>query len=274
VQYDARNVALAGFLRDRRGRVEPKQVGLVGGERRRVAGLRREEVAQLAGLSVDYYARLEQGRQRTASAQALRAVGRALCLTDDERRHLFTLAGVSDDPAPEALDEAAEHRVRGLVAAFGDTPALVVGPFVDIVHANPAASFLFTDFAALPAPQRNGLYWLLFADEARSLYGEGWRGEVEELVGMMRLDAGNDPRSERLRALVSELSEHSPLFRQLWKDQTVSSWHLHRKTLTHPAFGAMGFTNEFITAHSVQQVGIVLMVPDDPERFAAAMPRA
>lgn len=273
VQYDSRNDALAAFLKDRRGRVDPKQVGLVEGDRRRVAGLRREEVAQLAGVSVDYYARLEQGRQRTASAQVLRAVGRALCLTDDERRHLFTLAGVSDDTALGAMDDVAERRLRGLLAAFGDTPAMVVGRFVDIVYSNHAASFLYTDFAALPESHRNGLRWMLFADEAKSLYGEGWQDEVEELVGMLRLDAGNDPHSERLRMLVSELNGHSALFRQLWQDQTVSTWHLHRKTLNHPAFGAMGFTNEFITAHTAPQVGIVIMVPDDPERFAAAMRR-
>jgi transcriptional regulator with XRE-family HTH domain len=261
---------LAAFLRDRRARVEPAQVGLVGGGRRRVPGLRREEVAQLARLSVDYYARLEQGRQRTASAQVLRAVAGALCLTEDERRHLFVLARVPDDSPPVA-DAGGEPSVRGFVAALGDIPALVVGPYVDIVHANPAATLLFTDFAALPPAERNGLRWMLLEETARARYGDAWESSAGELVGMLRLDSGRLPGTDRLRALVADLTARSPLFRRLWRDQAVSAWNHHLKTLRHPAFGEMSFTNEFVTLRSAPQLTVVTVIPAEPERFREAL---
>ncbi|MEV6850499.1 helix-turn-helix transcriptional regulator [Actinoplanes sp. NPDC051411] len=258
---------LAVFLRDRRSRVEPERVGLVGGDRRRVPGLRREEVAQLARLSVDYYARLEQGRQRTASAQVLRAVATALCLTEDERRHLFVLARVPDDTPPPDPAVATEPGVRRFVDALGDTPALVVGRYVDIVYANPAAAFLFTDFAALPPAERNGLRWMLLDETARDRYGDSWAESAEELAGMLRQDAGRYPGGDRLRALVDELTGLSPLFRRLWRDQAVSAWNHHRKTLRHPAFGTMSFTNEFVTPHSAPQLTVVTVIPDNPKLF-------
>lgn len=266
-----RNVALAQFLRDRRARVDPEVVGLRAGPRRRVAGLRREEVAQLADVSVDYYSRLEQGRQPTASPSVLSGVARALRLTDDERRHLFTLARVpGDDAAPVPADTGLE-RVRQLLTVFGDTPVMVFGPFVDIVDANPAAAFLFTDFARLPPPHRNGVRWMLLAPEARDRYREQWESAAGELIGMLRLHAGQHPDSPRLAELIGELGAHSALFRRLWEEQTVSQWAHHHKVLRHPGFGSMAFTNEFVSVDAAPHLHVVVMAPADPTRFTAAL---
>jgi len=269
-----RNDALGAFLRDRRGRVNPSRAGLPVGRRRRVSGLRREEVARLADLSVDYYARLEQGRQHTASPAVLRSVARALFLTEDERRHLFTLAGVPDEAVSAASAEPADDRIGGLLSVLGDTPAMVVGPFVDVVQVNPAAAFLFDDFAARPEVERNGLRWMLLDPRARALYGDAWEGAAGEMVGMVRLDAGHDPRNPRLAELVAELTEHSELFRRLWADQTVSTWQHHRKTLRHPELdGPMDFTNEFLSVHGAPNRTVAVMIPADPQRFRAALNR-
>ncbi|MEV4343570.1 helix-turn-helix transcriptional regulator [Actinoplanes sp. NPDC049596] len=265
-----RNEALGAFLRDRRSRVAPDRVGLPLSHRRRVRGLRREEVAQLAGLSVDYYARLEQGRQPTASTGVLRSVARALCLTDDERRHLFTLAHVADEPAETASD-AGEQQVRDLVALLGPTPAMVVRPLLDVVYANPAAVFVFDDFAAMPPAERNGLRWMLLAARARERYGEAWVGAATELTGLLRLRAGQHPDDPRLAEVTAELTEHSALFRRLWRDQAVSQWRHDRKRLYHPAFGSMEFTNEFLTVQSAPHLSVIVMAPGEPGRFATAM---
>jgi len=266
-----RNEALASFLRDRRGRVEPERVGLPAGRRRRVPGLRREEVARLAGLSVDYYARLEQGRQQTASPGVLGSVARTLRLSDDERQHLFDLAKVADrTPAPTSTD-GGEERVRQLLTALGDTPALALGPFVDIVHANTSAKYLFADFDALPPPHRNGVRWMMLAPRARDLHGDDWADAAAELVGLLRLHAGQNPDSARLTEITDELSALSPLFNQLWREQTVSTWQHREKTLRHPDLGEMSFANEFLTVQSAPQLSVVVMVPADPERFSAAL---
>ncbi|MCX5065887.1 helix-turn-helix transcriptional regulator [Micromonospora lupini] len=266
-----RNEALAAFLRDRRSRVEPRRVGLPGGHRRRVPGLRREEVAQLAGVSVDYYARLEQGRQPTASPGVLSSVARTLCLTDDERRHLFALARVAEQRPVADPGDPVNDRVRQLVAAFGDTPAGVLQPMLDVAYFNAAAAFLYADFATMPARHRNAVRWTMLAPEARERWGAEWAGAAADLVGLLRLHAGQYPGHPRLAEITNELSERSPEFRQLWHDQTVSTWQHHVKTLRHPAFGEMSFTNEFLTLQSAPHLSIVVMAPAEPQRFAAAL---
>ena len=228
-------------------------------------------MAHLAGLSVDYYARLEQGRQQTASPGVLGSVARTLCLSDDERQHLFALAKVADRTPVSTPADAGEGRVRQLLTALGDTPALVIGPFVDIVHANTAATWLFADFDALPTPDRNGVRWMMLASRARDLYGDDWADAAAELVGLLRLHAGQNPDSARLAEITDELSGLSPLFSRLWREQTVSTWQRRQKTLRHPDLGEMSFTNEFLTVHSAPQLSVVVMVPADPERFSAVL---
>jgi len=254
-----RNEALAAFLRDRRSRVEPAVLGLPSDRRRRVSGLRREEVAQHAGLSVDYYARLEQGRQRTASPGVLRSLARTLGLTDDERAHLFALAHATDEPVVSPAGTLGADRVRHLVTLLGDTPAMVVDPLLDVVDANAAAVLLFADFMAMPADRRNALRWMLVAPEARDRYGPGWADGAADLVGMLRLHAGRQPDDPRLAALTAELSAGSEEFRQLWQDQTVSTWRRPEKTLRHPAFGEMSFTNDIVAVQGAPELTLVVM---------------
>lgn len=222
-------------------------------------------------MSVDYYARLEQGRQPTASPGVLSSVARTLCLTDDERRHLFALAHVAEQRPAANPGDPADERVRQMVEAFGDTPAGVLQPMLDVVHFNAAAGFLYADFAAMPAHHRNAVRWTLLAPEARERWGEEWAGAAADLVGLLRLHAGQYPGHPRLAEITTELSERSPEFRQLWQDQTVSTWQHHVKTLRHPAFGVMSFTNEFLTVQSAPHLSIVVMAPAEPQRFAAAL---
>jgi transcriptional regulator with XRE-family HTH domain len=270
----SRNEALASFLRIRRSQLEPQDVGLPAGGRRRVPGLRREEVAQLAQVSQDYYTRLEQGRQATASPSVLDAVARALALTADEQSHLYTLAGVAQAEAnsPAAPPRGTPNaRALRFLDQLGDTPAMLLDAFVDIAATNAAASFLFADFDAMPPGERNGLRWMLIALEARELYGPSWQDAAGELIGMLRLDAGRAPRHPRLVELVAELYEESDLFRKLWEEQKVSTWLHETKVLRHRHFGAMEFFNEMITLHCVPDQTMVVMIPADPAAFRAAL---
>jgi transcriptional regulator with XRE-family HTH domain len=265
------NIALGEFLRTRRAQVEPYEVGLPGADRRRVPGLRREELAQLAGVSLDYYARLEQGRQSTASPSVLDAMARALRLTADERSHLYDLAGVADPAAATAPARTVDRIAQRFIDLLGDTPVILHGPFDEIISVNRAAAFLYADFNRMPARERYGVRWMLLAPRARELYGPGWEDAASEMIGVLRLDIGRIPGDPRAAELVGELSEKSELFRRIWGKHHVSAWLHDRKTLYHPAFGAMDFLTELVTMHTAPGQTLVVMIPVDPATFQAAM---
>jgi hypothetical protein len=162
-------------------------------------------------------------------------------------------------------------RLRHLVELLGDTPAMVVDPLLEVVHANAGAAFLFADFAAMPADQRNALRWMMLAPEARERYGPGWADGAADLVGMLRLHAGRQPGDPRLAELVTGLSRSSEDFRRLWRDQTVSTWRRPEKTLRHPALGEMSFTNDMVAVQGAPDLSLVVMAPAEAERFSAAL---
>jgi transcriptional regulator with XRE-family HTH domain len=281
VVTQAPNTSLGTFLRSRRARVAPYEAGLLKGpaglpgrpgpERRRVPGLRREELARLAGVSVDYYARLEQGRQATASPAVLDSMARALRLTTEERTHLYDLAGVSDGSADTEAARGASRRAQRLIHMLGPTPVILRGQFMEVFAVNPAAAFLFADFNTMPARERNGLRWMLLDPAARELYGRGWEEAAREMIGRLRLDAGRAPGHPRLAELVAELGRESPLFRRVWAEQHVSAWLHDRKTLYHPSFGSMDFSTDFVTMHAAPGQTLVVLVPADKAAFEAAL---
>jgi transcriptional regulator with XRE-family HTH domain len=238
-----------------------------------VPGLRREEVAHLAGVSLDYYARLEQGRQPTASSSVLDAVARALGLTEDERRHLHVLARIGHDghsvgvPGPPA-----GPRIPHVMELVGTTPALLCDRHLDIVAANEAARFLFTDFEAIPRSERNGLRWILLSPRAKVLYGAEWESAASEMIGMLRLTAGGG-EDIRFRQIVAELSEKSELFRRRWTEHQVSRWLHETKTLHLPGVGSLEFVNEFLSVQGMDDRTLVLVVPCDQTAFREAFDR-
>lgn len=268
----ARNLQLGEFLRSRRARINPWDIGLPATDGRRVRGLRREEVARLARVSPDYYTRLEQGRQPTASRQVLDALSRVLRLTRDEHQHLYALAnGNGTDPSVTVPSRIVDRGVQRVLDLVGDTPAVLYGPFIDVVTANPAAAFLFADFNTMPAGKRNGLSWMLTSPTARERYGPAWESAASELIGMLRIDAGRFPHHPRLGELVRDLAAHSELFRRLWRDYQVSGWLHDTKILRHPGFGEMEFFNEFIIPKSTPGQNLVLVIPADPVAFQQAL---
>jgi transcriptional regulator with XRE-family HTH domain len=200
--------ALGDFLRARRDQVRPEEVGLVPGARRRAPGLRREELAMLAGISVEYYLRLERGRAHNPSPQILEALARALQLDRNATQHLRDLAGPT---GPDTSDsEAGAHALADVIDQFS-MPAIVANRYQDVLAANPIARALSPEFT----PRQSFLRWRVLNPAARKLYVD-WDEATASAVGGLRDLAGPCPNDPRMRALITEMSSASTRFRELW----------------------------------------------------------
>jgi transcriptional regulator with XRE-family HTH domain len=228
---------LAAFLRNRRARVQPADVGLEAGPRRRTPGLRRQEVAQLAGMSVDYYIRLEQGRGPRPSRQMLTAISRALALSDDERAYLHLLAGEPPGLPPGPAREVRPSVLR-LLERLEDTPALVCDAKYDVLAWNPMAAALLGDFSALPEPERN-VVWRFFTDpRARERHDPADAARfARESVADLRAAAARYPDDPGMRRLLDRLLAASSEFRTLWSSHDVTARRSAHKRLRHPTMG-------------------------------------
>jgi transcriptional regulator with XRE-family HTH domain len=255
--------ALREFLRSRRARLTPADVGLPAIGPRRVAGLRREEVAALVGVSVDYYVRFEQARA-TPSDQVLAAVGRALRLDRAERDHLRRLVhGGEAQPGPAALRPAVQH----LLDCLDQLPALVVNPRLDVLGWNRLAAALITDFGALPAEHRNTA-WLLFVDPATRRLYRRWAGVARDTAALLRL-AGADATT-----VVDNLCRTSSEFRALWAEHGVAAKSNGVKEFRHPVVGDLALRYEALAVSDPGQQ-LVVYAPldaaaDDALRLLAA----
>ncbi len=230
---------LGDFLRARRGRLSPQDVGLAPGGRRKVTGLRRDELALLAGLSTDYYQRMEQGREVHPSDDVLDAIAAALSLGDEERRHLFTLARAARRPMPARVEHGPERvpdSTRRLLRVM-DTPAVVLGRHLDLLDWNPMAEALLGDPAGV-APDRLNMLLLMFDDTLTSQRScPDWEQQALDYIGMMRAAVATDPTHPRATAVVGELSIRSAEFRRLWARHDVRERVSGTKTFRVPEVG-------------------------------------
>ncbi|WP_432048435.1 helix-turn-helix domain-containing protein [Streptomyces asiaticus] len=236
---------LGSFLRTRRAGLRPEDVGLVAyGTRRRVPGLRREELAQLAGVSAAYYTRLEQGQSTGASDGVLDALARALRLSPDERAHLGNLARpprAGRRPARRA--ESARPATRRLLAAMDGVPAVVLGLRFDVLAWNPLGHALIAGHLPADAPERpadrpNTQRMLFLDSHTRELYPD-WTGEARRAVSSLRLVAGAHPDDRRLAELVGELTVKSGEFAALWSRHPVRRCAFGTKSFHHPLVGPL-----------------------------------
>lgn len=251
-----RRAELSEFLRTRRAKLRPGDVGLPEfGRHRRVPGLRREELAQLAGVSVAYYTRLEQGNGRNVSAEVLDAIARALRLTDAESAHLTHLA----KPARHKRKRrpARVQRVRKgllyLLDSMDGIPAYVTGARSDVLAWNAMAAAVFGDWGALPPGERNWARLVFLSPAYRDLF-VNWDSKASDMVSYLRLYAGCHPDDPELSALVGELSVKSDEFRRLWATHNVKEKGHGVKLLRHPLVGELTLSYE------------TLKLPDDEEQ--------
>ncbi|MGW7758978.1 helix-turn-helix transcriptional regulator [Streptomyces violaceusniger] len=225
------------FLRASRARVDPANTGLITGGSRRVSGLRREEVAVLAGVSADYYARLEQGRERNPSGQVVAAIGRALALDADARAHLFRLAGLAPGMALDESRDRVHPSLRDLLDAFPAAAAYVLSPAFDVLATNPLATALLSPFTGT-----NNMVRVLFSHPAaRSVFVE-WTTVATATVHALRLNAGTYPDDPAVHSLIKEMLATSQQFQAIWRDQTVGSLSRAYKVFVHPRAGRIELT--------------------------------
>lgn len=249
---------LGDFLRAGRARVNPADVGLAGDvSGRRVAGLRREEVAVLAGVSADYYARLEQGRERNPSPQVLDAIGRALRLGADARGHLFRIAGLHPRLAADRRRDLVHPALLELLDAFPRAAAYVLGPAFDVLAANPIAEALLSPFD----PERSMPRILFTHPRAREVFAE-WPLVSRSTVHALRLNAGLFPDDRSSADLAAELAERSPEFRELWAEQGVGGLTRAFKVFVHPDAGRIELTYQTFDVHDAPSQQLLVGTPE------------
>lgn len=251
---------LGDFLRSRRARIQPEDAGLpIFGRRRRVPGLRREEVAQLAGVSVDYYVRLEQGRGQNVSDAVLDAVARVLRLNPTETDHLRDLAHPTRLPvtSPKLL---VRPGVQVLIDAVAG-PAFVLGRRMDVLAWNAAADAVI-GFSGMRQKPRNMARHAFLDPAGRALYAD-WERVAVETVAYLRLDAARHPGDTRTAAMIEELSEGNPAFRRIWEEHQVAEKTHGVKRLRHPEVGEyeVGYETLALPGDTDQLIVVYTTVP-------------
>ncbi|MBP5942392.1 helix-turn-helix transcriptional regulator [Streptomyces acidiscabies] len=246
---------LGEFLRARRATLAPGDIGMASHGVRRVAGLRREEVAVLAGMNADYYTRLEQGRERRPSPQVVEALGSALHLAPEARTHLHRLAGTTPNTLTPTTDRVTPA-LRRLLDAHLDTPAFVVNRTLDILAANALTRALYSPFERL-----DNLARMTFLDPAGRYVNTRWESTAVSVVGHLREAAGPDPDNPRLRELVAALGED---FARLWNTHTVHGKTSDTKHLRHPDVGPLTLTYQAFDVREApgQQLVVYQAEPD------------
>ncbi|HEY0002171.1 MAG TPA: helix-turn-helix transcriptional regulator [Actinoplanes sp.] len=263
---------LADFLRRRRAAIRPAEVGIAAGPRRRTAGLRREEVATLAGMSVDYVVRLEQARSSQPSTQLLGALARALRLSDDERDHLFHLAGHRPPPADGVARLARAGLVR-MLDLLGDTPALVLSDLGEVLAQNRTAALLMGDQTGHTGDRRYMAYRWFTDPETRDALPAEQEHHGRQLVADLRAVAGRRSGDPTVAALVERLRAVSADFRRLWADHEVAVRRSDRKTVAHPRVGPLLMDCETLVTPDQGQQLLVLTPADDEARERLALLR-
>lgn len=256
-----RRAELADFLRNRREALRPEDVGLPGGGRRRTPGLRREEVAQLAGVGTTWYTWLEQARDVRASASVLEAIADALELTPAERAHLLLL-GRGEETAPGTTPkERLEPTIDRLVESLGPSPACVTGWRWDFLSWNRAYALVFGDPTPAPDGQPNAL-WSIFMDpDRRKLHGDEWEEGARRVTAKFRSETTRHVGEPNYESLISALREGSQEFDEWWGLHEVASSGVGRKLVNHPVAGRLHFEHAAFRLEEHADRRLVLYTP-------------
>ena len=262
------SVELGAFLRSRRERLSPADAGLPVTGRRRTPGLRREELALLAGISATWLTYLEQGRDVRPSGQVLDALARALRLNGAEEEHLHRLAGGRRAPEEDTLEEAAPE-VAGIPALLGDNPAYVTGICYDVLACNDAAAEWFRGIG----PGANVVRWTFTEPAAREVLVD-WEREARTILARLRAIAGRHPGHQRVTRLVAELTEASPEVREWWPRHDIQFSHAGHKRFRHPRLGVVTIAHAaFHVAERPEQTLVVYHLPGAPSAAGTSASR-
>jgi transcriptional regulator with XRE-family HTH domain len=257
---------LGAFLRARREATDPVSVGLRPVGRRRTPGLRREELAQLAGMSVTWYTWLEQGRDITVSRQVIDSLARELRLTAPEREHLFTLAGLAV-PAEHHGPVRVDATLRRLVDTLSPNPAYVINPWWDVLACNDVYDALLGGLTCRPPAERN-ILWVNFTDDRMRELMLDWPAEARGLVGQLRAHLARYPKDPRGPELVAALRAASTRFAELWDGQAVERFRGARKRFRHPEAGRLDLDYVKLSAADDDQRQLLVFLPADDDSAA------
>ncbi|WP_218158595.1 helix-turn-helix transcriptional regulator [Streptosporangium canum] len=259
------------FLATRRARITPQQAGLAPGMRRRVPGLRREEVAVLAGVSTDWYIRLEKGHISGVSEDVLNAVARALQLDDAERAHLFDLARAAS-ARPRARGRAVKVRpgLQRMLDAMTDAPALIRNGRMDLLAVNRLGRAMYWPVYQQRCSGPVNIARFQFLDPAGAAFYPNWELAADTTVALLRTEAGRDPFNADLTQLIGELSTRSDDFRARWARHDVRLHHAGSKTFHHPAVGDLTLDYESMDLHADPGLNLTVYTaaPDTPAHDA------
>jgi transcriptional regulator with XRE-family HTH domain len=264
---------LGRFLRARRTQTSPQQAGLtVGPGLRRTPGLRREELATLAGISIDYYVRLERGKETRPSPSVLDALARALHLDDQEHQHLRDLAARAARYAPEpppAPSRTVRPQLKLLLESLRPNPAYVISRSMDMLAWNPGGLALYAGLEDWPAKHRNLARYLFLHPAARTLFPD-WDRQITACVARLRAVAGTAPDAPDLTNLVGELLLKSPDFARLWERYEVTGRKPAQKTFHHPRVGTLTVTSQSMHLEGTpgQRIGVYTAEPGTPDHDA------
>ena len=271
---ERRRAELADFLRKRRAALRPADVGLPDGGRRRTPGLRREELAALAGVGTTWYTWLEQGRDVRASLEVFEGLARALRLTPAERIHLILLGRGEEAPPCKQPAERVSPTIRRMIEGLGPSPAYLLGSRWDYLAWNRAASAVFGDFGALPQGERNHIWQLFTNADWRELVTD-WEQASRRLVAKLRADSARHLGDPAFDQLIQSLRNASPEFCKAWKRHEVDGSGVGRKVLNHPACGRLVFEHAVFNPTEWPEQRLILYTPtledDTPEKMAALM---
>jgi transcriptional regulator with XRE-family HTH domain len=267
---------LADFLRRRREQIQPEDVGLPNGGRRRTPGLRREEVAQLAGVGTTWYTWLEQGRDVRASMDVLESIARALRLSTAERTHLILLGRGEEAPPCRTPAERVSPTLRRLIENLGPSPALVLGRRWDYLAWNRAACVVLGNFDSIPKAARNHL-WLLFMDPARRELFPDWERSTRLAVAKFRADQAHHIGDPSFEELINTLRQSSPEFCRAWKRHEVARTGEGRKEIRHPLAGTLVFEHAVFHPAEAPEQRLILYTPvpehNTPAKLAELLER-
>jgi transcriptional regulator with XRE-family HTH domain len=259
----APEMLLGTYLRDRRAKLDPTALGFPS-ERRRTAGLRREEVAQRAHISPTWYTWLEQGRGGAPSADVLDRVARALLLTEVEREHLFLLALGRPPEARYRNNEGVSPRLQRVLDALDPSPAIIRTALWDVVAWNRAATVMLTDYGSLPPEQRNLLRMIFLNSQARAAQYD-WESVARFVVGAFKLDAARAGAAKEVGPLVDELCRLSAEFAAMWRDNDVRAAHGDAvKHMRHPVLGQFAFEYSAFSVDGRTDLSMLVYNPATP----------
>lgn len=272
VVKDSRRREFAAFLRSRRARLTPADVGLTDGFRRRTPGLRREEVALLAGVGTTWYTWLEQGRDVRPSTAVLSALAQALKLDPTERRHLYLLGDQSPPDVPAQGAERVPAPLLRMLDSMSGQPAYVIGRRWDVLAWNPAAVAVFGDYDRLDGDQRNSMH-MVFADPAHRRLLVDWEPLARMVLAMFRADSVRYAGDPDFGRLINTLASVSPEFRDWWPKHEVLTPLSGVKRIDHPAAGRMLFEYTSLAVSGAADLKLIVYTPLDEAQSAEKLER-